>query len=260
MFANQVSLFIVTSLDMDSIIVLDIETSPVPWESFDEVQHEYLLRGAISDEDKDRKRAEMALAPFTGMIVCVGFIHLQRTESGLYDVAKKVCLVRDANDNEELIKGETGDIAVVRTSEARMLRHFWSYVQQQKETSRLHFVTFNGRGFDMPFLMLRSAALRVKPSVNLMNGTRFSYRDQHTDLLDEFTFFSPQQNGATRRFNLDFYTKSFGIVSPKSEGVDGSKVAKMYDQGDYVGIAEYCMRDIEATWELYGYWRDYLKF
>ncbi|MFM2134547.1 MAG: hypothetical protein RL156_1828 [Bacteroidota bacterium] len=245
---------------MDSVIVLDIETSPMPWETFDDVQHEYLLRGAQSDEDKERKRSEMALAPFTGMIVCVGFIHLRRNEQGVFDVVKKVCLMRDADNAEEIVKEDTADIAVVRTSEARMLQHFWTYLQQQQEQSRLHFVTFNGRGFDMPFLMLRSAALRVRPLVNLMSGTRFSYRDNHTDLLDELTFFAPQQNGATRRFNLDFYTKSFGIASPKSEGVDGSKVAKMYEAREYVAIAEYCMRDIEATWELYRYWRELLKY
>lgn len=245
---------------MDSVIVLDIETSPMPWDTFDDVQHEYLLRGAQSDEDKDRKRSEMALAPFTGMIVCVGFIHLRRNEQGVFDVVKKVCLMRDADNAEEIVKEDTADIAVVRTSEARMLQHFWTYLQQQQEQSRLHFVTFNGRGFDMPFLMLRSAALRVRPLVNLMSGTRFSYRDNHTDLLDELTFFAPQQNGATRRFNLDFYTKSFGIASPKSEGVDGSKVAKMYEAREYVAIAEYCMRDIEATWELYRYWRELLKY
>jgi hypothetical protein len=245
---------------MDSVIVLDIETSPMPWDTFDDVQHEYLLRGAQSDEDKERKRSEMALAPFTGMIVCVGFIHLRRIEQGVFDVVKKVCLMRDADNAEEIVKEDTADIVVVRTSEARMLQHFWTYLQQQQEQSRLHFVTFNGRGFDMPFLMLRSAALRVRPSVNLMSGTRFNYRDNHTDLLDELTFFAPQQNGATRRFNLDFYTKSFGISSPKSEGVDGSKVAKMYEAREYVAIAEYCMRDIEATWELYRFWRELLKY
>ncbi|MFN4769164.1 MAG: ribonuclease H-like domain-containing protein [Candidatus Kapaibacterium sp.] len=245
---------------MDSVIVLDIETSPMPWDTFDDVQHEYLLRGAQSDEDKERKRSEMALAPFTGMIVCVGFIHLRRNEQGVFDVVKKVCLMRDADNAEEIVKEDTADIVVVRTSEARMLQHFWTYLQQQQEQSRLHFVTFNGRGFDMPFLMLRSAALRVRPSVNLMSGTRFNYRDNHTDLLDELTFFAPQQNGATRRFNLDFYTKTFGISSPKSEGVDGSKVAKMYEAREYVAIAEYCMRDIEATWELYRFWRELLKY
>ncbi len=245
---------------MDSIIVLDIETSPLAWEDFDDVQHEYLLRGTTTDEERDRKRSEMALTPLTGKIVCVGFIHLRRNEEGGYDVWKKVCLVRDADDNEELVKEETGDLTVVRTSEARMLGNFWTYLQQQKESSRLHFVTFNGRGFDMPFLMLRSAALRVRPSMNLMNGTRWNYRESHTDLLDELTFFAPQQNGATRRFNLDFYTKSFGIASPKAEGVDGSKVALMYDNKEYLAIAEYCMRDIEATWDLYCCWRDLLKW
>ncbi|MFM7774674.1 MAG: ribonuclease H-like domain-containing protein [Candidatus Kapaibacterium sp.] len=245
---------------MDSIIVLDIETAPLPWEDFDEVQQEYLLRGAGTDEERDRKRSEMALAPLTGIIVCIGFIHLRKNEDGQYDVWKKVCLMRDADGSDEVVKEELGDLTVVRTSEARMLQNFWTYLQQQREASRLHFVSFNGRGFDMPFLMLRSAALRVRPSMNLMNGTRWNYRESHTDLLDELTFFAPQQNGATRRFNLDFYTKSFGIESPKAEGVDGSKVAAMYGKKEYRSIAEYCMRDIEATWELYRTWRELLKW
>jgi len=63
-----------------------------------------------------------------------------------------------------------------------------------------------------------------------------------------------------KRYNFDFYTKAFGITSPKSEGVDGSKVGELYAQGQLMEIAEYCLRDVQATWELYCVWAEYLKF
>jgi DNA polymerase elongation subunit (family B) len=244
---------------MESCIILDIETSPLPWDEFDDVQHEYLLRNAETVEEQEKKKSEMALAPFTGMIVCIGLIHMKRGDDGDYVVEKKVCLVRDRHNLDDISKDESGDLTIVRSSELRMLGFFWNYLRQAHDVARPHYVSFNGRGFDMPFLMLRSAALGIRPSVNLMNGSRWNYKEYHTDLLDELTFFAPQQQGATRRFNLDFYTKAFGIASPKSEGVDGSKVATMYEHEDYVGIAEYCMRDIEATWLLFRRWREFLK-
>jgi predicted PolB exonuclease-like 3'-5' exonuclease len=83
-----------------------------------------------------------------------------------------------------------------------------------------------------------------------MDGTKFNYSN-HIDLLDELTFYMPQAYGATRRFNFDFYTRAFGLVSPKSEGIDGSLVSVFYNEGDYQKIADYCMRDVDATWKLF---------
>jgi predicted PolB exonuclease-like 3'-5' exonuclease len=91
-----------------------------------------------------------------------------------------------------------------------------------------------------------------------MSGTRYSYKDSHTDLLDELCFFNPQQSGATRRYNFDFAAKAFGIESPKADGVDGSKVAKLYAHQSYTTIAEYCLRDVQATWDLYVAMKDYM--
>ena len=92
-----------------------------------------------------------------------------------------------------------------------------------------------------------------------MSGTKFTY-PLHTDLIDELTFYNPGAYGATRRFNFDFYTRAFGIKSPKSEGVDGSKVAEYFKAGRIEEIAEYCLRDVKATWELYEIWTKYLNF
>ncbi|MBI5325074.1 MAG: 3'-5' exonuclease, partial [Ignavibacteriae bacterium] len=80
------------------------------------------------------------------------------------------------------------------------------------------------------------------------------------DLLDELTFYSPGPYGATKRFNFDFYTREFGITSPKSAGIDGSKVSEFYNEGKILDIAEYCLRDVTATWELFLKWKEFLKW
>jgi len=107
-------------------------------------------------------------------------------------------------------------------------------------------ITFNGRNFDAPFVMLRSAIHKIKPPLNLMSGTKFNYFG-HIDLIDELSFYSTGSMGATKKFNFDFYTQAFGITSPKEQGVDGSLVPEFFKKGQIKEIAEYCMRDVNAT-------------
>ena len=67
------------------------------------------------------------------------------------------------------------------------------------------------------------------------------------------------RDGAARKFNLDFYCKAFGIESPKSHGVTGLDVNDLLAAGEYRKIAEYCVRDVRATVELYKVWNDRLR-
>jgi hypothetical protein len=79
--------------------------------------------------------------------------------------------------------------------------------------------------------------------------------NEHCDLLDQLTFY-----GAFRKFSLDFYCRSFGIRSPKSEGISGSDVGPLFHAGDYRTIAEYCLRDVRATAQLFERWQSFLAF
>src|SRR5690606_36492537 len=72
---------------------------------------------------------------------------------------------------------------IYRGSEKEILQEFWCYVAQFAGT----VITFNGRSFDGPFLMLRSAILGIAPSRNLV-PFRYSFQ-QHCDLLEVLTFF-----------------------------------------------------------------------
>jgi predicted PolB exonuclease-like 3'-5' exonuclease len=241
-------------------LVFDIETIPLDWDSsFDDVQKEYLLRGTASDEERETRKGWGGLNPLTGQVVCIGTL--------IHETKRGSALFLHSEELEEVIEidGQTLGFRAF-TSETALLEHFWNGVADRYRT----FVTFNGRNFDCPFLMLRSAALGVRPSVNMMAGTKWDFRvggkdkysgAEHVDLQDKLCFGAGfDKAGATRKFNLDFYTKAFGIPSPKSEQIAGDKVPQFYREGHSREIAEYCMRDVVATSRLYDKWCEFLKF
>ncbi|MBE2279894.1 MAG: ribonuclease H-like domain-containing protein [Ignavibacteriaceae bacterium] len=226
-------------------LVFDIETCSVPYESLSESQQEYIIRDAAKIDDpelREKKEAELiswlSLYPFTAKVVAIGMIDVDKKRGSVY-YEKKV---------KEEYESEDGSMTYKGMPESEMLSNFWRVV---KEYNRI--ISFNGRGFDVPFLMLRSALLKIKPTKNLM-GNRFDVVN-HLDLLEQLTFY-----GSFRKFNLDFYCHSFGITSPKSKGVSGIDVKVLYESGKIREIAEYCGDDIKATLDLFIHWNEYLNF
>ncbi len=233
-------------------LVFDIETSALPMDSFDPAQQEYLFRDAerLPEGDaRDGKRAEILhqfnLWPFTARVICIAMVNAD-TGRG------KVLFVAD--DYEPDPAAEAGPVEFAPCmDEAELLAAFWE-VAKKYDT----IVTFNGRGFDVPFIYLRSAVLNVPISRKDWLGYRYAV-DPHCDLAEQFTFYNVSgRDGAARRFNLDFYCKAFGIESPKSHGVSGLDMNAMVAEGRFREIAEYCLRDVHATVLLYNVWRDRL--
>lgn len=220
-----------------SKVIVDIETIGIDFESLDDKSKDYLLKYAVDDDERQKIKESLAFNPLTGEIVAIGMFNPE-TGRGIMHYQGGEKDVDFAEDNIEFKV----------SSEKEMLISFWEDIKKYKQV-----VTFNGRTFDGPFLHLRSAILKVKPSRNLV-PYRYDYK-LHCDLLDQLSYY-----GASRRFSLDFYTKRFGIRSPKEEGIDGSMVAEMFRAGRQKEIAQYCARDIKATAKLYEYWENYLKF
>jgi 3'-5' exonuclease len=233
-------------------LVFDIETTALPVDMFDETQQEYLFREANrlpEGELRDGKRAEIQhqfnLWPFTARCICIAMLNADTSRG-------QVLFVSD--DFEPESEDEAGPVEFVPCmDEVELLTAFWD-VAKHYET----VVTFNGRGFDVPFIYLRSAILNVPISRKDWLGYRFAI-DPHCDLAEQLTFYTVSgRDGAARRFNLDFYCKAFGIESPKSQGVSGLDMNDMVAAGRFREIAEYCLRDVQATVLLYHIWRDRL--
>lgn len=238
-------------------LVFDIETNAMPFDSLAESQQEYLLRGAKNEEEIDKKKREMALTPYTSQVVCIGLKLMALDEEDVFHELKTAAYALDSSiENEECNETTLADgRSCFLSNEQKLLSNFWGTLKKYRGAK---LISFNGRNFDAPYLMLRSAVLRIKPAVNLMTGTKFDYPN-HIDLLDKLTYYLPTSSGPTRRFNFDFFARAYGIASPKAEGIDGSKVGDFFAEGRIKEIAEYCLRDVDATWELFQIWNQFLN-
>jgi len=233
-------------------LVFDIESSALPLERFDEAQQEYLFRecSKIGDEAaRAARRGEIAqqcsLWPFTAQVICIAMLNADTTRG-------KVLFTSDDGAEQPPDGGSVEFVPCM--DEAELLSKFWD-VAKHYET----IVTFNGRGFDVPFIYLRSALLNVPITRKDWLGYRYQ-TEPHCDLAEQFTFYGVSgRDGAARRFNLDFYCKAFGIDSPKSHGVTGSDMNELLAQARYREIAEYCLRDVKATVLLYQIWKERLQ-
>jgi 3'-5' exonuclease len=241
-------------------LVFDIETSALPLEMFDEAQQEYLFRETEKIDDavaKNAKREEimrfMSLWPFTSQVVCIAMLNAETQRGQSIYVSDDF---EDGADESRLAAskpGEDGIKFIPCADEVELLAQFWEVAKKYDSV-----VTFNGRGFDVPFIYLRSVLLNVPISKKNWLGYRYA-TDPHCDLAEQFTFYSVSgRDGAARRFNLDFYCKAFGIESPKSAGVTGMDVKDLMEAGKFREIAEYCLRDVRATVELYKIWQERL--
>jgi len=220
-----------------SRVVIDIETLGYPLESFDEVQQEYLMRFSDTEEKKIETIQKLSLYPTTSRIITIGMLNP--------DTGHGKVLFQSENKIDE--PSEDKAVQYISGTEVELLEWFWRDLVHYDQ-----FITFNGRGFDCPFLMLRSAMLGIHPTRNLM-----PYRYDatiHCDLLEQLTFY-----GALRKFNLDFYCKSFGIESPKSHGITGLDLGALFVGKRFKEIAEYNLGDLKATAELFLKWDSHLN-
>ena len=219
-------------------VVFDIETLGFPLESLDEERQAYLLKFAKTEEEKVEAIQKLNLNPFTAQIIAVGMLNPDSNQGKVFYQAPK----------QEPTFSEDGLVEFVSCSEEEMLQEFWKTMNHYAQ-----FITFNGRTFDCPFLMLRSALLGIKSTRNLLP---YRYNaNEHCDLMEQLTFY-----GSFRKFNLDFYCKGFGIKSPKSEGITGLDLGPLFNEGRFLEIAHYCLGDVKATAELYHRWQNLLAF
>ncbi len=225
-------------------LVFDIETVSVGFETLSESQQEFLLRYTESEKDHQKKTElieetirYLSLYPYTAKIIALGLFN---TEKG------KAMVFYEGGEDDEWV-AEEKITKYKGVDEKQMLSYFWKYADKAEK-----LISFNGRNFDLPFIMIRSAINKIKPTKNYLKNRYDS--SHHIDLLEQFTFY-----GLTKKFNLDFYCHAFGIESPKSKGITGMDVKELYRAGRMKDIAIYCGLDVKATFELFQIWNEYLN-
>ncbi|MFH1523173.1 MAG: ribonuclease H-like domain-containing protein [Patescibacteria group bacterium] len=232
-------------------IIFDIETIGANFEKLDKDTQDsltrWIKRQAGGDQGKynallqDLKEG-LGFSPLTGEIVAIG----------VYDSIRNKGVVYFQAPDKEIAEDRDANFTFKPKTEIEMLASFWQGAAKYKE-----FVSFNGRAFDVPWLLIRSAVHKIKPSINLMSNRYLNsqFGVKHIDLQDQLSFYG----AVRRRGNLHLYCQAFGIKSPKASGITGDDVGKLFQDKEYRKIAEYNSWDLIATAELYERWRDYIK-
>ncbi len=229
-------------------LIFDIETVGESFDEMDETTQEVLSRWVVrTAKDETSKDAQLqdlkeglGFSPLTGKIVAIGLYDLERKQGAVYYTGYGT-----------EVDGMEGAYVLKQRSEKEMLEDFWEGAKSYDT-----FVTFNGRGFDVPFLLHRSVVCEVMPTQSLMDG-RYLYQQKnvrHVDLQDQLTFYGAM----FKRPSLHLFCRAYGIESPKGEGMSGDDVAGLFKDEKYIQIARYNARDVTATTELYLKWLKYL--
>ena len=136
--------------------------------------------------------------------------------------------------------------------EKEMIENFLNFIDRHNPK----LVSFNGRNFDIPMLMVRAMKYNLScPAYfdkdnKMLNKSkwdnyRYRFTDKfHVDLMDHISEF-----GAVRGLKLDTLCTMMGI--PGKFDVSGDQVFSLYYDGEIGKIKEYCESDVLNTYWLY---------
>jgi len=222
-----------------SRVVFDIETVGVDFEGLDTISQEYFLKFADTPEKVAEAKASLSFYPLTAQIVAIAMLDADKEKGSVFFQDGGSTITSFEENGTRYIPGD----------ETQILKDFWKVASGYDQ-----LISFNGRVFDGPFIMLRSACHRIRTVKNLV-PYRYS-AGVHVDLADQMSFY----DALRRKFSLHMWCKAFGIPSPKEGGISGLMVKDLFSAARYKDIARYCMEDVRATKELYQYWEKYLRF
>ena len=131
-----------------------------------------------------------------------------------------------------------GAVSWYGAHEQELLSRFWTRLGELRPSL---FITYNGLGFDLPFLKKRSIIHRVKPSMEISLA-----RFRTEPVYDVMAMWS---NWDTRGWvKLDVLARALQV---ETKSGSGKQVAEMWARGRRREIAEYCLHDTYVTYACY---------
>lgn len=216
---------------MQDSLTFDIETIPYEDSELSEIQKEEIERKVDKylsknpgEDMQEAKRLIMGTSPYFGKIIVIGL------------------LKADA-------QGDYETLALKGDDEQKILRDFWSILSRHKGL----FISYNGLSFDVPFILKRSMKHQI-PTTN--RDFMMTYRFKKHPHFDVKEVISDYDRFAAPTLHLA--CDHVGVPSPKEGEVKASEVYDAYKEGRLQEIADYCVRDVKSTYEVYkkldGYW------
>ncbi len=146
-----------------------------------------------------------------------------------------------AKDDGSFIK-----VGTFNGDEEEIITEFFDFINKKKPK----LISFNGRSFDMPMLLVRALKYNISIPAYFDNKDKWNnYRsryseDYHLDLMDVLGGY-----GAVRGLKLDTLAQMSGL--PGKFDVHGDEVYKLYFDGEIRKIKEYCESDVLNTYWLW---------
>lgn len=215
-------------------VFLDIETLP-PGESIREeiifeIKNQIESEGLKPESEQvaaiaDKEFRDLALCGDYGRILAIGLL-----------------IEYDGKIEHRGSLGRDRETRRFHLDEARTLKAFWN-LMKDFDPKRDLIIGHNLLEFDLPFIYKRSIINAVRPSVNLCFAR---YRSQPIfDTMREW------EKWGRKMISLDKLAKILGLESSKKNGLNGSKIYDYYCASKHEEIAEYCLRDVEVTREIF---------
>jgi predicted PolB exonuclease-like 3'-5' exonuclease len=166
--------------------------------------------------------------PYAWRPICVGMVLLESAAAGLQ--VRRIGAI-DEQDQDE----------------CALLARFAGTLDKLRPT----LVTWNGRAYDLPVLMLRSLRYGIRhPGYYQSRDMRYRFtEDGHCDLMDAMSDY-----GASRALGLDGMAKLVGLPG-KIGTLDGAAVGEAYAAGRLGEITTYCLGDAVSTAFLWLRWQ-----
>lgn len=186
----------------------------------------YVANAKIEALDK------LALSPLTGRIILIGMLFDKNPEL--------------ANATEYAINMKPVWYVPLQGEEEEILEKFWM-LSSKHLFQDANLLSFNGKAFDLPFIMNRSAIKKVKPP-RKMQMTDYLSKYRHTPHFDLFNWFGSG--------SLVEWSYRLGISDSLQR--DGHKIGTWYETGQMQLIIDKNIIDVAQTTTIYQAIKDML--
>lgn len=174
------------------MLIVKIITQSKSKEEYDD--YDLTALSMLTDIEHTQYHTKLAYDPFSSHIIAIGIKNTRNDKIYLFTTAeKKTC------------ETYTDVKYSFSTNETELVEKFWLFLNRFQTR---YYITFNGRDFDFPYLMLRSVILGIEPADNLMKGTEYTFGSTHCDLLRVLTF----RKFTQKRRSLEFYCSKLGLT------------------------------------------------
>ncbi|MDR2777402.1 MAG: 3'-5' exonuclease [Rickettsiales bacterium] len=221
---------------LDKLLVFDIETIP------DTSVLVTLTGSETADPVEMRKELEQY-----HMAVSGGNPFPRQPFHRIVSIAMLVADISRDNGYEYYRNVRVSSLSSLRNTEKQLVEKFFNYVCEHLP----RLVSYNGKTFDLPVLKYRAMKHAVAAEKLFKSGDRWnSYANRysinwHCDLLESLSDF-----GMSARCRMAEVCSILGIPG-KINGMDGSRVADMFDSERLEDIDNYCEMDVLSTYLLY---------